>query len=176
MSTKQNPSSVTKVDLGKDAPVTGEGTGKAASESLATKSTQEGGDFASNRKAENTSGSDESDSYASKAREMAQQSDKPSQSIGSKDSGSGDTQSRGAQRRPSGSHRKNVEGSWDESKDEDGLKKALESEPGSMDDPSRLAEQQYALKQGAHGRDAGPRQDKIEGGTAYDALGSEVPS
>lgn len=44
-----------------------------------------------------------------------------------------------------------------------------------MDDPSRLAERQFQLKQAA-GRHAESRQVDVEDKTVYDALESEVPS
>lgn len=73
-----------------------------------------------------------------------------------------------------GPHGKNAkEGDWDDSKTEDGLKKALESEPGSENDPSRLAEQKFQRDRSALGRDAGPRQADLATQTKYDSLNPE---
>ncbi|RMJ12420.1 hypothetical protein CDV36_007958 [Fusarium kuroshium] len=69
---------------------------------------------------------------------------------------------------------KNLEGSWDESKTEDGLQKALNSEPGSDDDPGRLAELKFQQQQAGGG--AGPREAKLSTKSGYDALNAETPS
>lgn len=76
----------------------------------------------------------------------------------------------------SGPHGKNLKEGIDYSNTKDGLKKALESEPGSQDDPSRLAEQQFQQNQNAVGRDAGPKQSELEGKTPFDALNNEASS
>ena len=67
-------------------------------------------------------------------------------------------------------------GDWDESQAQEGITKALNAEPGSENDPSRLAEQQMQLNQSSVGRDAGPRQAELSKKTAFDALDSETPS
>ncbi|KIL90459.1 hypothetical protein FAVG1_06191 [Fusarium avenaceum] len=76
----------------------------------------------------------------------------------------------------SGPHGKNLKEGIDYSNTEDGLKKALASEPGSEDDPSRLAELQFQRNQSAVGRDAGPKQGELSGKTAFDGLNSETSS
>jgi hypothetical protein len=69
-----------------------------------------------------------------------------------------------------GPHGKNITEGFDDSKTKDGLKLALESEPGSENDPSRLAEQQFQERQNAVGRDAGPRQSALSSETPFDSL------
>ena len=72
-----------------------------------------------------------------------------------------------------GPHGKNIsEGGADfeDSRAEDGIQKAMAAEPGSMMDPSRLAEQQFEQNQNAAGRDAGPKQYETTKETKYDAL------
>ncbi|KAI8655967.1 hypothetical protein NCS55_01250500 [Fusarium keratoplasticum] len=71
-------------------------------------------------------------------------------------------------------HSKNLEGSWDDSKTEDGLQKALNAEPGSDDDPGRLAELKFQQQQAGGG--AGPREGKLSTKSGYDALNAETPS
>jgi hypothetical protein len=57
---------------------------------------------------------------------------------------------------------------------EDGLERALRSEPGSEDDPSRLAEAQMMQRQSLGALGAKPRQSGLKGETMYDALDNEV--
>jgi hypothetical protein len=76
----------------------------------------------------------------------------------------------------SGPHGKNLKEGIDDSNTEDGLKKALAAEPGSEDDPSRVAELQFQQNQTAAGRDAGPKQSELSGKTAFDALNNETSS
>lgn len=76
-----------------------------------------------------------------------------------------------------GPHGKNItEGGWDQSKAKDGLQAALASEPGSENDPSRLAEMQFQQNQNRGGRDAGPKQGELTNETKYDSLKSDVPA
>ncbi|KAL6920875.1 hypothetical protein ACHAPO_004443 [Fusarium lateritium] len=75
-----------------------------------------------------------------------------------------------------GPHGKNATEGFDDSKTKDGLKLALESEPGSENDPSRLAEQQFQERQNAVGRDAGPRQSALSSETPFDSLNNETSS
>ncbi|CEI65888.1 hypothetical protein FVEN_g7443 [Fusarium venenatum] len=79
-------------------------------------------------------------------------------------------------RSSSGPHGKNATEGFDDSKTKDGLKLALESEPGSENDPSRLAEQQFQERQNAVGRDAGPRQSALSSETPFDSLNNETSS
>ncbi|KAH8685293.1 hypothetical protein BGZ61DRAFT_507447 [Ilyonectria robusta] len=171
MSPNKNPGVGTKVTLGEDAPVTLEGAGLVPSDSLAAESKREGGEFSSNRgiRSENVPSSDNKSS-ATRRRSHSEGALKSSEDIAP-------THVSSQHRRdPNGPHGKNLhEGGWDESKAEDGIQKAFNAEPGSMDDPSRLAERQFQLKQAA-GRHAESRQVDVEDKTVYDALESEVPS
>ncbi|KAH6953118.1 hypothetical protein DER45DRAFT_542269 [Fusarium avenaceum] len=182
-----------KVDLGQDAPIKEEGAGKVASESLAAESIEEGGEFASNKgiRSENDSNKDtRSENQSSSGSEntssgrTAKTSSAPSSGLGSGSSAGAAPES--ADTAPSyvdnqyvkgsGPHGKNLKEGIDYSNTEDGLKKALASEPGSEDDPSRLAELQFQRNQSAVGRDAGPKQGELSGKTAFDGLNSETSS
>ncbi|KAF4501032.1 hypothetical protein FAGAP_2751 [Fusarium agapanthi] len=189
MSTK-NPSHGQKVDLGQNAPVKDEGAGAVLNESLAAESLKEGGEFASNEgihgenqppsRSENTSAGRNTDTSSA-----------PSSGSDSKSSGAAPKSSDSAPKslagtapsyvdnqhiKESGPHGKNLKEDIDYSNTKDGLRKALESEPGSQDDPSRLAEQQLQQNQNAAGRDAGPKQSELEGKTPFDALNNETSS
>ncbi|KAF5009374.1 hypothetical protein FDECE_4406 [Fusarium decemcellulare] len=186
MSSNKGPGAGQKVDLGKDAPTKQEGAGAVPSESLAAESYEEGGDFTSNEgiRSENVTSKSTSTKTSSAGRDTTSTSTSTSTSTGR--TGNAPQSSAGTapsyvesqyQKDTSGPHGKNLkEGGWDESKVEDGLKKALNAEPGSEDDPSRLAEQQFQQNQTAAGRDAGPRQAEVDNKTAFDALSSETPS
>ncbi|KAF7542405.1 hypothetical protein G7Z17_g11596 [Cylindrodendrum hubeiense] len=164
-----------KVTLGQDAPVTQEGAGNAPSDSLAAESNREGGGFASNRgiHSENSPDFNDEASAARNSHNRSDRSDVP-ESYG----GAAPTYINSQYRQdPNGPHGKNLqEGDWDESRGKEGIRKAMNAEPGSKNDPSRLAEHQFQLKQSVGGPDAGPRQGDLTGKTAYDTLDSEVPS
>ncbi|KAF4960939.1 hypothetical protein FGADI_589 [Fusarium gaditjirri] len=194
------PSHGQKVDLGKNAPVKQEGAGPVPNESLAAESLKEGGEFTSNEgihgenqptsRSENTSADRNTNTNTSSAPSSG--SDSKSSSSASKSSGTASKSSNPAPkslagtapsyvenqyiRAPGGPHGKNLKEGIDDSNTEDGLKKALESEPGSQDDPGRLAERQFQQYQTAGGRDAGPKQSELEGKTAFDALNNETSS
>ncbi|KAF4344323.1 hypothetical protein FBEOM_1717 [Fusarium beomiforme] len=186
------PSHGQKVDLGQNAPVKKEGAGTVLNESLAAESLKEGGDFTSNEgihdenqsapRTENTSAGRDTNTNNSSA---------PSSGTRSKTSGTTSKSSDSAPKslagtapsyvenqyiKGSGPHGKNIKEGIDDSNTKDGLKKALESEPGSQDDPSRVAELQFQLHQTAAGRDAGPKQSGLEDKTAFDALNNETSS
>lgn len=182
----------------KNAPVVKESAGKVASESLAAESKREGGEFASNRgiRSENDSSesksaeskslgskSSESKSLGSKGSESKASEPKSSgvkkstgssentQSHGSRDEQTSSTSGSSAQKHTEtkGPHGKNLEGGdWDDSKAKDGLKLALESEPGSENDPSRLAEQRFRRQ----ANPGGTAMD-LDTNTKYDALNPE---
>ncbi|KAF4989126.1 hypothetical protein FGRMN_9311 [Fusarium graminum] len=194
------PSHGQKVDLGQNAPIKQEGAGKVASESLAAESLQEGGEFTSNEgirgenqpssgsentssgRTTNTSSSHESGSGLGSSRSENTSSAPRSNSKSESGSGSGSSHADTAPsyvnnqyiRAPGGPHGKNLHEGIDDSNTQDGLKKALASEPGSEDDPSRLAELQFQKNQSAAGRDAGPRQSELSSETAFDALDNEA--
>lgn len=77
---------------------------------------------------------------------------------------------------PKGHHGKNVKEGFSDKIDakNDGLQKALRAEPGSEDDPSRLAERQMLQGNSLGSGGAGPRQGDLAGETMYDALDNEV--
>lgn len=134
------------------------------SESLAAESLEEGGEFTSNKgiRSENVpSKSSEASSGGRHGASAGRTGNVSKSSTG---------QAEGHHRR----HSKNLEGSWDESKTQDGLQKALNSEPGSEDDPGRLAELKFQQQQAGGG--AGPREGKLSTKSGYDALNAETPS
>ncbi|KAH7254106.1 uncharacterized protein BKA55DRAFT_593717 [Fusarium redolens] len=148
---------------------------------------KEGGDFTSNEgihgenqptRSENTSAGRNTSSAPSSG-SASKSSGTTSQSSGSAPeslAGSAPSYVNNQYIKESGPHGKNLKEGIDDSNTKDGLKKALESEPGSQDDPSRLAEQQFQQNQTAAGRDAGPKQSELEGKTAFDALNNETSS
>ncbi|KAG5791822.1 hypothetical protein H9Q69_009127 [Fusarium xylarioides] len=178
MSTK-NPSHGQKVDLGQNAPVKEEGAGTVPNESLAAESLKEGGESENTSAGRNT---DTSSAPSSGSNSKASSSASKSSGTASKSSDSAPKSLAGTAPsyvlnqyiKESGPHGKNLKEGIDHSNTEDGLKKALESEPGSQDDPSRLAEQQFQLNQTAAGRDAGLKQSELEGKSAFDALNNEA--
>lgn len=166
-----------KVNPGKDAPVQREAAGLVASESLAAESVQQGGEFAQNRNAQpevvsgselrnqsgregvGHSGKEEAPRYAAEEHTITEE----------------DTN-----KKPPHGRRAVKEDASEEAgvkkKKNDGLERALRSEPGSEDDPSRLAERQMLQGQSLRDRGPGPRQSGLEGETKFDALDPEVSS
>ncbi|PHH80500.1 hypothetical protein CDD80_1267 [Ophiocordyceps camponoti-rufipedis] len=65
---------------------------------------------------------------------------------------------------------------FDDPRLQDGLAKALNSEPGSIDDPSRLAEAQLKEAGAANPSVTGLNQPQLPTGSAYDSLSREVSS
>ncbi|KAM0199455.1 hypothetical protein ACHAPA_005014 [Fusarium lateritium] len=179
-----------KVDLGQNAPIKEEGAGKVASESLAAESTKDDGEFASNEgirsenqpssgsetnpgRTTNTSSVPSSGSENTSSGRTTNTSSAPSSGSGS---GTAPSYVNNQYIKASGPHGKNLKEGIDDSNTEDGLKKALASEPGSENDPSRVAELQFQQNQTAAGRDAGPKQSELSGKTAFDALNNEASS
>lgn len=70
----------------------------------------------------------------------------------------------------SGPHGKNIQEGFDDAGLRDGLKAALASEPGSKNDPSRLAEQQFERSQNAPSNGAGPKDTSLSKDGQFDAL------
>lgn len=176
---------------GENSSATRETAGNVASDSLAAESYREGGAFASNPNAapENLSQSDNrsggetlsaaTDSNSRDAAHFASQSSSANYAEATgRDAQSQPESYAGAapsyiqsqyQQDPNGPHGKNLkEGDWDESQARDGLRKALASEPGSMDDPGRLAEQNFQLKQGTGG--TGPQDGSVDNENVYSNL------
>ncbi|PNP56173.1 hypothetical protein THARTR1_03698 [Trichoderma harzianum] len=161
---RKNPGAGTKVNPGKDAPVHREAAGLVAPESLAAESVQHGGEFAQNRNAqqEGITGSSlktqfdrEGVSGGKSVSEAAAQHIKDTKGLHGKKMKEGVDQGKAGEKN-------------------DGLARALRSEPGSEDDPSRLAEAQMFQRGGLGARGAGPRQAHLEGETIYDKLDSET--
>lgn len=74
-----------------------------------------------------------------------------------------------------GPHGKNLkEGGFNDRDVQDGVKKAFNSEPGSINDPSRLAEVQFEQGEAATPRVASTRESELKTGTAYDGLDRDV--
>ncbi|KAH7141299.1 hypothetical protein B0J13DRAFT_608307 [Dactylonectria estremocensis] len=175
MSPTKNPDFGTKVTPGQDAPVTQENAGTVLPESLAAESNTKEGGFSSNQgiHGENVTTAS-SDSSTTRAPGSKGHVDSSSKTQGGAAPSYVNSQ---LSQDPNGPHGKNLkEGDWDESKGKDGLQKALNSEPGSKNDPSRLAEHQFQLKDSVGGPGAGARQAELTKKTAFDALDSETPS
>ncbi|KAL7812120.1 hypothetical protein V8C44DRAFT_364827 [Trichoderma aethiopicum] len=158
----------TKVTLGKNAPETYEGTGAVPSESLAAQSAHSGGEFSHNRASQTTEAVSASDLRSSTGREDYNGAPAPGYVVDQYLTGKG------------GPHGKNLKEGIDESelkgKESDGLQKALRAEPGSENDPSRLAEERMLERDSLRGEGTGARQGGIEGGTKYDGLERETSS
>ncbi|KAL5089222.1 hypothetical protein Trisim1_005784 [Trichoderma cf. simile WF8] len=185
---RKNPSSGTKVHPGKNDPVHREAAGLVAPESLAAESVQHGGEFAQNRNVQQE-GVESSGLKTKSGREGGISSGGKSEGVsGGKSAGVSGGKSAGEApgyvadqyiKDTKGPHGKNIKEGVDEGKageKNDGLARALRSEPGSEDDPSRLAEAQMFQKGSLGARGAGPRQSHLEGETIYDKLDSETSS
>ncbi|ETR99610.1 hypothetical protein M419DRAFT_37666 [Trichoderma reesei RUT C-30] len=159
----------TKVTPGHHAPETQEAPGVVQSESLAAQSLHSGGEFSHNR-ASQTEAVSSSDLKTQSGRggEDSNGATAPGYVVDQYLTGKG------------GPHGKNLKEGIDESelrgKESDGLQKALRAEPGSENDPSRLAEERMLQRDTMRAEGAGPRQGGVEGGTKYDRLESETSS
>ncbi|KAJ6782085.1 hypothetical protein PWT90_06210 [Aphanocladium album] len=150
----------TKVDLGNKAPELNEGAGLVADKSLAAESLRKDGEFAKNvgiKSGQQFESNKNTNKAAPKAAEFAHGGTAPSYVVDTK------------LRDQNGPHGKNVrEEEFDVSGDRDGLRRALQSEPGSKDDPSRLAEQQFEGRNAIPGS-APPVRD-TKGGNSFETL------
>jgi len=197
---RKAPGAGTKVNPGRNDPAVRETAGNVASESLAAESYREDGGFADNRGAEpenlssrsrSTSGAEElsaaansntrgaaHDATLSNAGRYDEAAGRGADNMGSSYAGTAPSYiSSQYHKDPNGPHGKNLtEGDWDESQGKDGLRRALASEPGSKNDPSRLAEQDFKLKQSTGGRDTGPKQHALDKQTPFDSLDSDTPA
>ncbi|KAK3181220.1 hypothetical protein K4F52_007496 [Lecanicillium sp. MT-2017a] len=158
------PSYGTKVDLGENAPVNQENAGIVAQDSLAAESYRKDGDFASNPG----------------ARPEKFSIEERAEALGGASSGSAQGQTAPSYvesqyiRDNAGPHGKNIhEAKLDDSELHDGLKRALRSEPGSQDDPSRLAEQRFQFQDSAAPGGQGPRENAVGSNTAFGKLDGE---
>lgn len=193
-----------EVDSGRN-PVTQETAGIVDSESLAAESVREGGGFASNRNAQPENPSSQEPTSSSQADELsaapnadarAVAKDTTSTNAASYDEATNSGAYRGqnmpdsyAGTAPSyissqyakdknGPHGKNLTegGDWSEGRAQEGIRQALASEPGSVNDPSRSAEHKFQNSQASTAGDAGPRQTGLTSQTKYDELSREAPA
>ncbi|KAL7896228.1 hypothetical protein HDV63DRAFT_385201 [Trichoderma sp. SZMC 28014] len=179
-----NPTKGTKVDLGKNAPVTEEAAGLVKGESLAAESYNEGGEFDRNRNArpEGVSSSGKREGAKKEAgghretsfMEEAVNLQKRGGRQQAKSAVTGDVPGHAEVhiKDTKGPHGKKIK----EDKGSDGLQRALRAEPGSEDDPSRLAERQMLQGNSLGARGAGPRQSEMAGESMFDVLKNEVDS
>ena len=149
-----------QVDASSSDPVKQENSGVVAPDSLAAESMNDGGAFAQNTAVRTddfpltSGGASIPESYGGEA---------PSYVASTRDKGG--PHGRGIREVDSMNGRRHL----------DGQREAMRAEPGSEYDPSRLAEREFEKQQNVAGRDAGPRQDELDGGTVYDTLKSDVP-
>ncbi|KZZ92482.1 hypothetical protein AAL_06108 [Moelleriella libera RCEF 2490] len=162
---RKAPNAGTKVEPGKDAPVRQEGTGLVEEGSLAAESFRADGKFAENRDAEPESASDARSSATSRAGGQSVQGATAPSYVNNQYLSD-----------PKGPHGKNLrESDFDGQDLQSGQAKAFAAEPGSIDDPGRLAEAKFQQK------DAVPPQAAPDGGetklstsTAFDGLKRDV--
>ncbi|KAL7922200.1 hypothetical protein ACQKWADRAFT_313402 [Trichoderma austrokoningii] len=181
---RKNPGVGTKVNLGKDAPVNKEAAGLVKSESLAAESYDEGGEFTQNRNAQpegaSRSGQKTETSGLQDAADLQKAHGRHTMSAAAGEA-PGSAADQGV-KDTKGPHGKKIKegisddkAGGDRKKDSNGLQRALRAEPGSEDDPSRLAERQ--MLQGRMGSGgAGARQSEITGETRFDVLEREADS
>ncbi|KAK8147846.1 hypothetical protein MY1884_001812 [Beauveria asiatica] len=153
----------TKVSLGNQAPERNEPAGIVASESLAAESSRNDGEFAKNSGAKPEPSQNTKNMHgAPKAAQHANGGAAPSYAV--------DTQLR-----QTGPHGKNIrEENIDATGYRDGLKRALRSEPGSEDDPSRLAEQQFEGRNAIPG--SAPAVRDTQGVNSFEKLDRDLPA
>ncbi|KAI3394679.1 hypothetical protein diail_2426 [Diaporthe ilicicola] len=155
------PSKGTKVTLGDKAPVTQEGAGEVSG-SLAEESAQSGGEFSNNRNV--------NDSGSNTGAKAPGTSSSSTSTPGGAAIGTAPTYVSNQYIRDSGGpHGKNIT----EDSEMTGRPAKFNVEPGSKEDPGRLAEQDLRLKQsGAPG--TGERQDGSGNQQLYGALDNET--
>ncbi|KAF4508723.1 hypothetical protein G6O67_005065 [Ophiocordyceps sinensis] len=162
---RKAPNAGTKVSQGQDAPVTREGAGFVAPESLAAESYSGEGGFATNRNAQPDQGSSQSGTGSVAQKPSSNGGTAPSYVASQYQSDS------------SGPHGKNLtQGGFDDARLKDGLKMALNSEPGSANDASRLAEAQLKQGDATQPSATGHREGNLNTKTAYENLDREVSS
>ncbi|KAM4064370.1 hypothetical protein HRG_006190 [Hirsutella rhossiliensis] len=174
---RKPPSAGTKVSPGQDAPVTREGAGFVAPESLAAASYREDGDFGANRSPKPDQGSSqsgmESSNYTTSSGAKLGSAAQKSSSKGGTAPGYVANQHH-SNNGPHG--KKSTEGGFEDSRLKDGLQMALNSEPGSTNDPSRLAEAQFMQGEAAQPGVTGHREGSLNTKTAYENLDRETSS
>jgi hypothetical protein len=175
--------------LGKNAPVSQEAAGLVNPESLAAESNNEGGEFEQNRNAQPEGLSSSGHGREASGRHEASFME---EAVNLQRTGGRHAKSASAGAAPGyiadqyikdtkGPHGKKIkEGIRDDKgsskEDSDGLQRALRAEPGSEDDPSRLAERQMLQGNSMGARGSGPRQSEVAGESMYDVLKNEVDS
>ncbi|OLN96811.1 hypothetical protein CCHL11_02373 [Colletotrichum chlorophyti] len=172
----------TKVEPGAAAPTMAEATGSVASDSLAAESARGGGEFANNRGVESGSGSNKSSNNTSSSGTNTSSSRTGTGSAPGSGSSSIPGQAGTAPtyvnnqyiRDPAGPHGKNISEGFDTKNTKDGIQAAFNAEPGSENDPGRVAELGFQQSTTKAGRDAGPRQTEVTGQTVYENLKSDV--
>lgn len=163
-----------KVDLGQNAPNKTEAAGLVGSESLASESYREGGEFSNNvgTYSENVSSTSNLESTPA----TTSSTTRSQQSAPKSDAGTAPRYVDAQYIKESGPHGKNLQEGFDDSGLKDGTNVAMNAELGSKDDPARAAELQFQYNQDAKGRAAGPKQGSLTNETKYDALNSETSS
>lgn len=165
-----NPTHGQKVTLGKDAPVSQEGSGPVASDSLAAESSA----FKSSNHAEAHKIAHEDLRSATRPHEGSLKSENAQHGTGAtahKVDAAPTYVTNQALNDGSGPHGKNIteddDMTWDRSKN------ASFNEYGTTKDPGALAEKKFGLGQGAGSGSKGERQTAIDGETPYAALNRE---
>ncbi|WYZ46674.1 hypothetical protein EsH8_IX_000899 [Colletotrichum jinshuiense] len=162
---RKAPSAGTKFEPGSAAPTRNEATGPVPSDSLAAESARGGGEFANNA----PSGTSSSRRTAGGSAPGSGASSIPGQA------GAAPTYVNNQYiRDPAGPHGKNIQEGFDAKDTKDGIQAAFNAQPGSENDPGRVAEQGFLQSQTKAGRDAGPRQTEATGRTVYENLTSDV--
>lgn len=174
--------------MGKDAPVNQEAAGLVKGESLAAESYEESGEFVQNRNAqpEGVSSSGQSEGASGQKDTSFLEDAANLQKSGGRQQAKSAVAGAAPVKDTKRPHGKNIkegisgddkaDAKKDKNKDSDGLQRALRAEPGSEDDPSRLAERRMLQGNSMSAGGAGPRQSEISGETRYDVLKNEVDS
>ncbi|CAJ2510478.1 Uu.00g132870.m01.CDS01 [Anthostomella pinea] len=182
------PSEGTKVTLGMDAPVTKEGTGAVASDSLAAESQtfRNANDVRNTTSAGAQTTTGNATSSASSGGSGSGPGSKSGAGSGSGTGSGGTGAGAGSKhvdtaptyvlnqyhRDPAGPHGKNIKED-DSIGTEDKTKNTSFSEFGTKNDPAALAEKKIELGNSAVGGSTGGREKGVDGKTPYDALASE---
>ncbi|KAK1579332.1 uncharacterized protein LY79DRAFT_564582 [Colletotrichum navitas] len=170
---KKPPSAGTKVDLGAAAPTRPEAPGPVPPDSLAAESASHGGEFAKNRGVDpntlSSSGSGNDNSSSRTGTGAAPGSGAPS-----KAEPAPTYVLNQYIRDPKGPHGKNIHEGIDDEGVRDGVQEAFRAEPGSENDPARVAERELLKSKARTGRYAGPRETEISGPVVYERLDSDV--
>jgi hypothetical protein len=152
---------------GQNAPVNPEGAGIVPQDSLAAESYRQGGDFASN-----AGSKPEQFSLEERAERLQSASGGASQGGGAHTATAPSYIESQYIKDTSGPHGKNIheDKNLGEPGRSDGLRRALNSEPGTADDPSRLAERKFQNEDFAAAGGQGPREGAVNTESKYDNL------